>query len=95
LPLIRSTITDFNRTDAQLERFFMDCVVGAVRPTRTVSRQVEELLALLAREHDQVLTPFALLNLSSRHAIEGALKRVGIGCYSQKAATLAQTAGCG
>jgi hypothetical protein len=86
-------LTDFNRTDAQLEELFVFAVVSGGRPTRTVSRQLEELLALLAREHDKGLAPFALLNMNTESFIGGAIKQVGVGCYGQKAQAVAQAAG--
>jgi hypothetical protein len=86
-------MTDFTRTDAQLEAFYIQAVVGAGRPTKTVNRQVEELVAIMARERDRPLTPFALLNFCTQHFIAATLKHIGVGLNTQKAQALAQTAG--
>lgn len=89
-------VTDFNRDDSALQEFFIYCVAVAGRQAKTVSRQVGEMLALLRGDHPDfaLLSPFALLNLlHTQEGIAAALKKVGVGCYNQKAEAICRAAG--
>lgn len=94
-----NAVTDFNRTDAQLEEFFIYAVCVAGKQASVISRQVEDLLAALHRErpaeaeNHKPLTPFVLLNFHDQDGIARRLQAQGIGCYNQKAAALCKAAG--
>lgn len=87
-------VTNFDRTDAELQEFFIYSVVVAGKQAKTISRQLDFVLNMMRDGcKGGNMSPLALLNFHTRDEIASLLKAGGIGCYNQRAEGLAQAAG--
>ncbi len=91
-------VTKFDRTDRELQEFFIFAVCVAGKTATTTARAVERFLNLLAYEEaepatkDCMLRPLTMVSLFSQTEVAEEMRKAGIGCYNQKAAAVSTAA---
>lgn len=77
-------ITDFDRSDAELEELLLFCIAAAGKNATTMSIRLEELL-LFGRSVSSCTTPFSVIDmLAKRYNLANLMKGYGFGCYTLK-----------
>jgi endonuclease III len=86
-------VTDYRRTDAQLQEFLIYAVCVAGKKAADTAPAVARLLNLLAYGNPAggkgcSLPPLSLVALYGRDEVARAVRQAGMGCYRQKARAL-------
>jgi thermostable 8-oxoguanine DNA glycosylase len=81
-------ITNFNRTQDELEEFAIFAVLVAGKTATTIAPRLDNFLS----QKNRYITPFKYIDKLSQHPefFSSFLKSFGFGCYNQKAETLTQ-----
>lgn len=82
-------ITDYNRTDAQLEEFLLFCVMVAGHNAQTTAKTLERLIAAnLHRPFELMKIMIEMLDKVSPTAFNLWLATYSVGCYNRVARTI-------
>jgi thermostable 8-oxoguanine DNA glycosylase len=81
-------ITNFNRTDWELEEFAIFAVLVAGKTAKTIAPRLEKLLE--GSRGNPSYSPLYYLGYTFGHGLDRMLQSVGIGCYNQKADSIKQ-----
>lgn len=87
-------VTNFNRTEAELEELLLFCICVAGKNATTTSKNLERLLDYGRDFCSSSASPFHIIRqLSYREDLPILMKSFGFGCYNLKAKGMLQAAG--
>lgn len=78
-------ITDYDRSDSQLEELLLFCIAVAGKNATTTSKNLERFLLHCGEIFGRKKTPFELIQCIEAYSLASALKHFGFGCYNLKA----------